>query len=321
MKKKNLAFIGILLLLVVAYFIADKRLYDGIKPQMIRENGFRVNLYVKEGILDTTTIILVGGGAWGDYWAQEFSKKGKVGVSIPYVGETGMPKLVEAFPLDYFEKALQWLSKRQEVNAEKIVVMGASRNAELALLLASKFPNYISGVIAYSPSAVSWSNTVLPYSSDTVKPSWTFKNVAIPYVPMDKIKGSQTDSIVLLDYWNAGLRKTHFVEKAIIKVERIKGDVLLFSGKEDGVWPAAKMADMLEKRAVSYDFSYSLQNIQYDEAGHLISGNPNQQGNSRNGMLYIDRKSYSYVFGGTDVGDYKAKKDAEKKVYEFLENL
>jgi len=321
MQKKLLLVFGILGFLVLAYVIADALLFDGIKPQLILENGIHAKFYAKEGIKSKTTIVLVGGGTWGDYWSQQFSKKSLVGFSLPYIDVEGMPKLPEELPLEYFERAFEWLIQRPEVNTEKIVVMGASRNAELALVLAATFPNYISGAIAYAPSAVSWSNTVLPYSSDTIKPSWTYNNEKIPYVPMEKIKGNKTDTIALLDYWKVGLRKSDLVEKALIKVERIKGNVLLFSGKEDRVWPSSQMADMIEKRAANLGFVYSLQNIQYDNAGHLISSNPAQEVNPRNGVLYIDGKAFSCPFGGSNAGDFKAKRDAKQKVHAFLENI
>ncbi|WP_215731646.1 hypothetical protein [Bizionia saleffrena] len=49
--------------------------------------------------------------------------------------------------------------------------MGASRNVELALVIASTFPEIVSGVVAYSTRSISWSNTILPYNSNQLKPS------------------------------------------------------------------------------------------------------------------------------------------------------
>ena len=113
----------------------------------------------------------------------------------------------ENIDLAYFENAIIWLSKQKEVNKDKIVIMGASRNAELALVIASTFPNIVSGVVAYSPSSVSWSNTVLPYNSNELKPSWKYKGIDIPYVPMEKITGNESDKIEMIEYWKKACRK------------------------------------------------------------------------------------------------------------------
>ena len=91
-----------------------------------------------------------------------------------------LTKLPEEINLEYFENAIKWLQKQPEVDPDKIIVMGASRNAELSLVIASIFPKLVGGVIAYAPSSVSWSNTVLPYNSNDLKPSWKYQGIDIP---------------------------------------------------------------------------------------------------------------------------------------------
>ena len=284
--------IGILItiLLVIGYFIADSILFSGVKARTINENGIQANYFVKTNTKRSTSIVLIGGGQWGDYWGQQFANRGYSGLSLPYTQREGLPKLPEEINLEYFEKALAWLKKQPEVDPNKIIVMGASRNAELALLLASVFPRSISGVVAYAPSAVSWSNTVLPYNSNELKSSWKYKGLDIPYVPMDKISGNQLNSINMLEYWNKGLQKADFIGQAAIKVEKINGPILLFSGKDDQVWPSSIMADMIEKRLETNTFEHSFQNIKYENAGHLISSNPDDNTSYRTGTIKISGK-------------------------------
>ena len=306
---------------MAGYFVLNNILFDGLQPKVIDENGFKAHYYAKPETENKTTVVLLGGGQWGDYWGVEMAKSGYVGLSIPYTKLDGLPKLPEEIPIEYFERALKWLRKQPEVNPDKIVVMGASRNAELALVIASSLPDLVSGVIAYAPSSVSWSNTVLPFNSDKVKASWTYRGKDIPYVPMDKISGSNSDTINTLEYWNTGLNKEEFVKDAAIEVEKIKGPVLLFSGKDDQVWPSSRMADLLEERIDANQFEYQFQNIQYDNAGHLISGNPESNSEQRTGTMNIQNKQYFYHYGGTEDGDFKAKQDAENKVMQLIENL
>lgn len=317
-KRKYIIPFVISIILIAGYLIADSILFDGVRPKAINENGFQAKYFAKNNLTNKTAIVLIGGGQWGDYWAQEFSKKEMVALSLPYTGIEGLPKLPEDIDLEYFENVINWLKEQPEVNPDKIIVMGASRNAELALVIASTFTNTIKGVIAYSPSSVSWSNTVLPYNSNELKPSWKYKGIDIPYIPMEKIAGNKAGKVEMIAYWEKGLSKTDLVDNALIKVEFITGPILLFSGIDDKVWPSSKMADMIETRLEENNFKYALKNIQYENAGHLISGNPEQKTDLRTGKINLGGREFDYEFGGTDGGDYKAKKDAKIKLMEFL---
>jgi uncharacterized protein len=321
MNKKVIIGISVILILVVGYFTLDGTLLDGIKPKAIKEKGFQANFYSNKNAKNKVTVVLIGGGQWGNYWGVEFARQGFVGLSLPYTRLEGLPKLPEEIPLEYFEDALKWLREQPEVNPEKIVLMGASRNAELALVIASTLPDLVTGVVAYAPSSVSWSNTVLPFNSDKVKSSWTYKGEGIPYIPMEKMSGNTTTTISTLEYWEDGLNKKEYFEDALIKVEKIKGSILLLSGKDDQVWPSAQMADMLETRLVEHNFKFQVENIQYENAGHLISGNPESNSNERTGKMTIQNKQYSFEYGGTNDGDYKAKQDAKIKVFKLIEAL
>lgn len=319
--KKYIIPFGIFIMLIGGYFIIDSILFDGIKPKEIHENGFQASYYKKEDFKNKTAIILLGGGQWSDYWAQEFVKKGFIGLSVPYTQKEGLPMLPEAIDLEYFEKTIHWLKAQPEVNPNKIVIMGASRNAELALVIAATFPEIINGVVAYAPSSVSWSNTVLPYNSDEMKPSWRYKGKDIPYIPMHKITGKDFDSGEIISYWKNGLAKIEIAKKAAIQVENINGPILLFSGKDDQVWPSSLMANQIEDRINRTNFKHKFQNIKYDNAGHLISTHPERNPPSRKGSMLINDQEYNYQFGGTDDGELIAKQDAQVKLMQYLNAL
>lgn len=324
MKKKSKIIIGslaIIVLLIAAYSYVNSMLFDGVKPRSISDNGVKANFFAKDGIENQAAIVLIGDGIWGDYWGQELAKANYVGLSLPYHRLEGLPALPEEIPLEYFEKAMGWLQEQPEVNSDKIIVMGASRNAELALLLASYYPETVHGAIAYAPSSVSWSNTVLAFNSDSIKPSWTFKHNPVPFIPMQKLKGGESDTLETLSYWQEGLSDSTAMNKAAIRVENINGPILLFSGLEDEVWPSSMMSDMIENRIENSSFNFEFENIKYENAGHLISGNPNYLASIRQGKMMIGGKTYFYNLGGTAEGDMAAQKDAFKRVFNFLSTL
>lgn len=320
-KKLIIGGMAVIVLLIAGYFVLDGMLFDGIRPQTVKENGFQANYFAKEGLEGQPAVVLVGGGDWGDYWGQEFAKANYVGLSLPYNRREGLPELLEEIPLEYFTKAINWLGKQPEVDSGKIIVMGASRNAELALVLASYFPESIHGAIALAPSSVSWSNTVHTFNSDELKPTWTLGNQAVPYIPMTKLEGGESDTLETLSYWKRGLSDSSAVEKATIRVEKINGPILLLSGLDDEVWPSAMMSDQIEERLQNHAFNFEVGNIQYENTGHLISGNPNFPAPVRYGKMNIGGKDFQYGFGGTENGDRAAQQDASQRIFEYLSKL
>ena len=138
---------------------------------------------------------------------------------------------------------------------------------------------------------------------------------------MDKISENESNKIKTLEYWKSGLAKTDFLTQATIRVEKINGPILLFSGKDDMVWPSSLMADMIEQRIKENNFKYSFQNIKYEEAGHLISSNPKSNSDFRIGKININGKDYEFEYGGTNEGDNKAKQDAKMRLLDFIEKI
>jgi dienelactone hydrolase len=59
-------------------------------------------------------------------------------------------------PLEYFERAIEWLKSQPEVDTNCIAVVGNSKGGELALLLGVTYPEDVRAIIGYAPSAVVW---------------------------------------------------------------------------------------------------------------------------------------------------------------------
>lgn len=67
------------------------------------------------------------------------------------------PNLIE-MPLERVERGLRWLRDHPRVAARdgRVAIVGASKGAELALVLATTFPDLVGPVVAYTPSSVVW---------------------------------------------------------------------------------------------------------------------------------------------------------------------
>ena len=78
-------------------------------------------------------VIVLGGSEGGDQAApiaQRFANHGYVGVSVAYFGAPGLPATLENIPIETFGKALDAVSKRSDVDAAHMAVMGYSKGGE-----------------------------------------------------------------------------------------------------------------------------------------------------------------------------------------------
>jgi len=199
-------------------------------------------------------------------------------------------------PLEYFDKPIEWLVKNEYTQGGKIIIIGQSKGAELALLLASRKPE-ISGVVAFVPSAVVFQG--MPKVFWPPRSSWSSMGKPIPFVPFNL--SNLPDKNNVLSIHRNSLKQQEAVKKALIPVNKIKGPVLLFSSKDDAVWPSDAMGDMIVRVLRDQKFSYAYEHITYDNAGHTMTE--------------------SYMMGGTEEGNRKARIDSTEKMLSFLNTL
>ena len=112
-----------------------------------------------------------------------------------------------------------------------------------------------------------------------------------------------------------GLRDEAAVAAAKIPVQNIRCPVLLFSGKDDQLWPSPILAKIAEDGLTS---AASVEHIVYDDAGHNI-GHP-----------YLPTTTHSLVhplngleidLGGTDSGDAFARHDSWRRALHLLSQI
>jgi dienelactone hydrolase len=238
-------------------------------------------------------VLVLGGSEGGtpDRLAKSIAREGYPVLSLAYFKTTGTPDYLDMIPLEYFDKPIEWLSQQSAPNG--IVVVGGSKGAELALLLASMHPQ-ITGVIAISPSSVVWQG--LPKVFWPPRSSWSLAGKPVPFVPYDVSKGFDPNNLLAL--YEQSLEQTETVKSAAIPVEQIHGPVLLFSGADDKLWPSARMADAICQRLKSHAFKYRYEHIDYPDAGHTLS-------------------EY-FMLGGTADGNHKARLDSGLRIRKFL---
>lgn len=216
-------------------------------------------------------LVLVLGGSEGGLrsarsLAERLSKEGFGALALAYFGAPGVPQAVQNIPLEYFGQALDWLALHPEAKGRKLLVLGGSKGAEAALILAARDLR-ICGVVAGAPSSVAWAGINTQNFSE-VRSSWSWKGSPVAYVPYD-VTAPFTG---LLDLYERSLAKAP--PEAVIPVEKIGGPVLLISGREDKIWPSARMGEAVMDRLKASGRAKGSLHLVYDHAGHAAFGPP-----------------------------------------------
>ena len=262
---------------------------------------FVANLALPRAKAPYAGVLVVGGSgggiAWQDYWSEILVRQGFAALALAYFGMEGLPKDLDEIPLEYFVGALEYLQRQPEIDRTRIGVLGLSRGGELALLLASHAPA-IRAVVAFVPSSVIFQSAVSMEAGQKPRSSWTLYGRPLPFVPIQAGKAAEP----LVNQFRRALEQRDHVTKATIPVERIRGPILLLSGKEDTTWPSTDMSEMIIRRLRERKFRFSYEHIAYEDAGHMIH----------------QVRSDAVKRGGTEIGNRVAQHDAQRRTLAFL---
>lgn len=207
-----------------------------------------------------------GGNAWtSDYWKKtrdEFVSKGFAFLAVGYFGCKETPAILDKIALEDVHNAIVMATANTKVDSKRIAVVGGSRGADLALLLASYYKE-ISVVVGMSSSHVVFPGHTQEFNSSC----WTFRGKELPYIPVNEAAVPFLIKRDLRGTFEAMLQDTAAEEKALIQVENINGAVLLLSANRDEIIPAVAMAEKMIARMKAKNFSYEYKHITY-EGGH-----------------------------------------------------
>jgi pimeloyl-ACP methyl ester carboxylesterase len=245
-------------------------------------NGIVADLFHDGSGEPRKAILLLGGSEGGKAWSSRGTKKlvsqlvnqGYALLSLAYFKSSGLPPYLEEIPLEYFTKAINWFVNQPGVRPNELAVIGMSRGAEAALVLASRNPK-IKAVVALSGSHVVWQGIpkLGTKPGSRLKSDWSYHGRGLPYVPYGAVSWNIATIIGTLLYGK--LRKIHEnallnqsqVEAAVIPVEKIRGAILLMSGKKDKMWPSTPMSEQVISRLSTRGFAHPYKHIAYN-AGH-----------------------------------------------------
>jgi dienelactone hydrolase len=265
-------------------------------------------------------VLVLGGsdGGLAEGAAALLASHGFATLALAYFRAERLPTELMEIPLEYFETAIRWLGRQPGVAAGGLSVVGRSRGGELALLLASMFPE-ISSVVAYVPSGVVHAGIAAsPAAGGAPRSAWTYRGKPLPFVPpavegLPSTAASPETPLELRPMFLKSLENRSAVEAAGIPVERISGPVLLISGEDDRLWPSPVLADIAAARLGAH--KRPVTHLRYPGAGHMIG--PIGLPATANTILHPLR-GRAMALGGTPAGNAAAAADSWPRVLHFL---
>jgi dienelactone hydrolase len=239
---------------------------SAVVKQNIRQDGLVGEFYCPRGAEALPGLLVLGGSEGGIGYARQLGRRlaahGYGTLCLAYFKAQGLPRTLEEIPLEYFQRAVDWLGDHPRIDFRRIGAFGPSKGAEAALLIASHSDG-LACVVAAAPSNVVWQSQSYSARRRAARSSWTRDGAGLPFLTVTSLRGYRS----LAEMCGARLDRADDVERAHIPVEMIKVPVLLFSGGVDRLWPSRRMAEDVVARMAQ---TQECEHICYPEAGHLV---------------------------------------------------
>jgi dienelactone hydrolase/uncharacterized protein (DUF2141 family) len=288
---------------------------EGVTRVDVRENGLNAILYRPAGNKPAPALVVLGGSEGGLQASSGvgvgFTQKGYAVLSLAYFMDEGLPQTLENIPLEYFDKAIDWLKQQPGIDANAIGIIGGSRGSEAALLVASRRAD-IKAVAVFAPSGIVWQG--LNFSNPmNMGPAWTVGGKPLAFVAPDG--RSYRPGAAMKPMFDNALGQADTRPDTNIPVENIKAPILLVSGKADSLWPSHDMSERVVAHLKAKGFAYPVQHLSYETAGHMVfMGDP-----TTNAALSMAKAPANPMLGGTGEANMAAWQDNWPKALAFFD--
>lgn len=244
--------------------------------------------------------------------ARVLAGRGFTVLALQYVSpeHPGLPDALVEVPVEYADRAVEWLADHEATTDDPIGLGGFSRGGELALLVGTRHEvgsvvNWVGAGLLFNAVVLDDDLAVSERSPDTS--AWTVDGDPLPHPSREDfaVGGDLTDA------YRAWLDATpqETIDGAEIPLERVDAPILFVSAGDDGVWPSRTLQNRAERRLDAADYEYRVEHRTYDDAGHGI-GVP---------VLPTWPNRPNGPFGGTLAGTAAAEADSWPRAVEFFE--
>ena len=252
---------------------------EGVTRREVRDFGLVGTLFMPAGPGPHPAVMVLNGSGGGinEPRAALYASHGYMAFALGYFKTPGRPDYISNTNLEYFETALHWMHRALRPTNGFVALSGQSRGGELVLLLASLMPDMVSAVIGYVPGAVvhSAQNAADP-ETGREGPAWIFRGVPLAHLWQDNRTANWApwddgpEPRRHADALRTALQDADAVERARIRVENIRGPVLMLSAGDDGSWPSTEYGRMVSSRLAEVRHPHEVTQLDFKDAGHSI---------------------------------------------------
>lgn len=281
---------------------------DGVDVTYVDEGRMQGFRFVPKEKSHKGIVICFGGSEGSPNFenAKRLAKDGYETLALFMFGMKNQEQTLRKIPLEQFEDVINYINKNIKDN-KPISVLGASKGAEYALNLASKYPE-IDNLILISPSSYNFAGLDFKdYGS-----SWTYKGKELPYIDIRKssfksfLKNVIVPNIIkspisYKETYKSAIEKDSLSKEKLISVKNVKANILMIAGEDDLMWDSLAMAKKIK------DQNPNAKVYSYKGAGHIFAGN---------GVLNLGK--IRIATGGTIEGNEKARSESRKTIDAFL---
>ena len=266
-------------------------------------------------------IVLLGGSEGGDSMsrgAPQIASAGYVAASVAYFGLPGLPKLLELIPVETVGGALAELSKRPDVDPNRIAIFGISKGGELALLAASIYPQ-IQAVVADVPSPFAWQG--VPNGPATgQQSSWTVRGIPVPFVSYGALMGQlaaasymQHKPLDLRPGYAAAMTDKSAVSAAMFHLENVRGPIMCLAAEDDQIWDSTAQCTIAMLYLRTHKHPYADVSREYPGAGHIfLFATPERP------LIQASTGGMQLLLGGSAQANVAAAAQAWPQIFAFL---
>ena len=288
----------------------------------LAEGGLRGVLYTPKRARSVAIICMSGSGGGVDMvFAPALAGAGFVALSLALFGFDGRPPHHQRIALDYVADAARWLAA--ESRTRTVAILGTSRGAEAALLVALHFPAVTRLVFGVAPGSVvtpGWSPEL-----QNAGPAWTVRGRSLPYSagrlnelipPLEsRSEGLLTQTVSTAPFYEEIFRDTAMDSAARINLADLAVPVYAFAGLDDALWPSALACRQLAAMAPAGRFLYKI----FEHAGHLLA--PPGWPTSLSNRVFHPVENRFFATGGTQRGNALAAQAMWYEILKVLEGL
>lgn len=230
--------------------------------QAVNYKNLVAKLYLPKTAGKVPVVIAFGGAEGGlhtgNAQGELLAPHGIAVLALAYFKEPSLPATLDQIPLEYFLSAIDYVQSVPAIDGKQIGVLGGSRGAEAAALMAI-IDARIRSVALTTPSNVAW------FGRSIAKSAWTYqgKDIAALSLALD-------EKTPLTERFLAALQDPQAVQKAHLAFEKINGPILLISAEQDQIWPSYLMSKEIVNYLQARQFKHKLEHYSY-ATGHGFS--------------------------------------------------